>query len=153
MELRGTLISSQSGPGRPLGVLFGSLLRLRKRLRSDSLQCAKTFKFIVRYCKIQGPGRLESVQIMRDFLKNQRQTVRNRKLIDILSKINTRAAEIAPRNSKMSPRGVKLDEGLARAWGGLGEGLTRAWGGASEQRTTTRTPPCTTLLTKVLTHL
>ena len=34
-----------------------------------------------------------------------------------------------------------LGEGLARAWRGLGEGLTSAWRVAGEERTTTPDPP------------
>ena len=63
LELQGTPRSSQSGSGRPLGGLLGSFWKLRKRIRSDSLQHAKTFKFTVRYCKIRGSKRLNSLKI------------------------------------------------------------------------------------------
>ena len=62
--------ASQRPPKGPPGDHLGASCTLRKHSRSDSLQYAKTFKFTVRYCKIQGPWRLESVQIMNDFHKN-----------------------------------------------------------------------------------
>ena len=63
LELQRPLIGSQRGPGRPLGGILGAFWMLRKRLRSDSLQNAKTFKFTVRYCKIRGSKRLNSLKI------------------------------------------------------------------------------------------
>ena len=59
LELQGTPRGSQRGSRRPLGVLLGSFWRLRKRLRSDLLHYAKTFKFTVMYCKIRSQGRLK----------------------------------------------------------------------------------------------
>ena len=46
----------------PKGVLLGSFWKLRKRLRSDLLQYAKTFKCTVKYCKNRGWRRLKTLK-------------------------------------------------------------------------------------------
>ena len=63
LELQGAPLGFQRGPRRALGGISGVLWRLRKGLRSNSLQCAKTFKFTVRYCKNRGPKRVNSLKI------------------------------------------------------------------------------------------
>ena len=73
-ELQRALIGSQRGSRRPVGGVLGAFWKLRKRLRSNSLQYAKTLKFIVRYCKKRGPGRLTLFKIRGDFLKTQEKT-------------------------------------------------------------------------------
>ena len=55
LELQGASLRFQRVPRRALGGILGALWRLRKGLRSNSLQYAKTFKFIVKYCKNRGP--------------------------------------------------------------------------------------------------
>ena len=62
-ELQRALIGSQRGSRRPVGGVLGAFWKLRKRLRSNSPQYAKTFKFTVRYCKNQCPGKLKSWKI------------------------------------------------------------------------------------------
>ena len=79
LELQRPLIGSQRGPGRPLGGILRAFWRHRKRLRSDSLQYAKTFKFTVRYCKNRGLGRLKPLKICRTFLKTQEKTQKIRR--------------------------------------------------------------------------
>ena len=53
----------QEASWRSLGSLLRAFLMLRKSLRSNSLQYAKTFKFTVRYCKNRGPWRPNSLKI------------------------------------------------------------------------------------------
>ena len=67
-ELQGASLGFQRGPRRALGCILGALWRLQKGLRSNSLQYAKTFKFIVRYCKIRGPKRVNSLKILHNFV-------------------------------------------------------------------------------------
>ena len=124
LELQGASLRFQRVPRRALGGILGALWRLRKGLRSNSLQYAKTFKFTVRYCKIRGPERQKSFQIKCYFVQNPPQTVENRKRNDLLSKITTGAAKMTTGRSAMSSGGGV--ERVARAWGGLGEGLARA---------------------------
>ena len=40
----------------PFGGILGTILGLAKRLLNDFVLFCKTFKFIVRYCKIDDPG-------------------------------------------------------------------------------------------------
>ena len=63
LELQGASLRFQRVPRRALGGILGALWRLRKGLRSNSLQYAKTFKFTVRYCKNRGPKRVNSLKI------------------------------------------------------------------------------------------
>ena len=105
MDFQGALIGSQRGPGRPLGGLLGAFWRLRKRLRSDSLQYAKTFKFAVRYCKIRGPEGLNPFKFICNFDKNRLKIVETYKLNNILLKIGGGAAKMEPGSSTMSSGG------------------------------------------------
>ena len=113
---QGTPRGSQQGSGRPLAGLLGAFWRPRKRLRSDSLQYAKTFRFTVRYCKNRGSERLKSFKITCNFVQSREKTIQNRETYKIHSKIFARRAKMAPGKAKMSCRGGrKLGEGLARA--------------------------------------
>ena len=93
LELQGALVGSQRGSRRPVGGLLGAFWKLRKCLRSNSLQYAKTFKFTVRYCKNRCPGRLKSLKIN---FKN----TENRKLNNVRSKSDTGAAKMTPGRSQ-----------------------------------------------------
>ena len=95
LELQGALVGSQRGSRRPVGGLLGAFWRFRKCLRSNSLQNAKTFNFIVRYCKNRCPGRLKSLKIN---FKN----TENQKLNNIRLKSDTGAAKMTPGGSTMS---------------------------------------------------
>ena len=106
--------ASQRPPKGPPGDHLGASCTLRKRSRSDSLQYAKTFKFTVRYCKNRGLGITKPLKIRRNFLKILEKTVKNYKLKNIVLKIDTGAAKIAPGSSKMSSGGGRWGEG----WGG-----------------------------------
>ena len=68
LELQRPLRGPQSGPGRLFGGILGAFWRLRKRLRSDLLQHAKTFKFIVMYCKNRGRRRLKTSKFPCNFI-------------------------------------------------------------------------------------
>ena len=105
LELQRPLIGPQRSPGRVFGGILGAFWRLRKRSRSDLLQYAKTFKFTVRYCKNRGLERLKPLQISREILKTRQKTHKNHKLNNIVLKIDTRAAKMAPGGSKMRSRG------------------------------------------------
>ena len=70
LELQGASLRFQRVPRRALGGILGALWRLRKGLRSNSLQYAKTFKFTVRYCKNRGPKRVNSLKFSQNFVKN-----------------------------------------------------------------------------------
>ena len=87
---QGTPRGSQQGSGRPLAGLLGAFWRLRKRLRSDSLQYAQTFKFSVRYCKNRGSERLKSFKITCIFFQCRGKTIQNRNISKIRSKIFAR---------------------------------------------------------------
>ena len=63
LELQGTSLRFQRVPRRALGGILGALWRLRKGLRSNSLQYAKTIQFTARYCKNRGPKRVDSLKI------------------------------------------------------------------------------------------
>ena len=93
LELQRPLIGLQRSPGRVFGGILGAFWRLRKRSRSDLLQYAKTFKFIIRYCKNRCPGRLKSLKIN---FKN----TENRRLNNVRSKSDTGAAKMTPGRSQ-----------------------------------------------------
>ena len=52
LDLQGALVGSQRGSRRPVGGLVLAFWKLRKCLRSNWLQYAKTLKLTIRYCKI-----------------------------------------------------------------------------------------------------
>ena len=134
LDLQGALMGSQRGSRRPVGGLVLAFWKLRKCLRSNWLQYAKTLKFTVRYCKNRGLGRLKPLKICLNFHNTREKKHKNHKLNNIVSKIDTRAAKMAPRSSKMSSGGgVRvtsawrvLEECLRSAWRVLGECLASA---------------------------
>ena len=90
---KGALMGSQRGSRRPVGGLVRAFWKFRKYLRSNSLQYAKTFKFTVMYCKNRGPGRLKPLKISRKFIKTREKTHKNRKLNNVVSKIDKNGAQ------------------------------------------------------------
>ena len=103
LDLQGALMGSQRGSRRPVGGLVLAFWKLRKCLRSNWLQYGKTMKFTVRYCKNRGLGRLKPLKISLNFHNTREKKHKKHELNNIVSKIDTRVAKMAPRSSKMSP--------------------------------------------------
>ena len=76
LDLQGALMGSQRGSRRPVGGLVRAFWKLRKCLRSNSLQYAKTMKFTVRYCKNRGLGRLKPLKISRYFHRTRKTIIK-----------------------------------------------------------------------------
>ena len=108
LELQGASLRFQRVPGRALGGILGALWRLRKGLRSNSLQYAKTFKLNVRYCKNQGPKRVNSLKIRQIFVKNYPQMLKTMNQIDIHSKFDTGALKNGAQELQNELRGLSL---------------------------------------------